>query len=279
MQFDIILVTGDAYVDHPSFGTALIGRVLWDAGFTVGVIAQPAWKGPEDLMKLGKPRLFFGISSGNVDSMVNNYTPALKKRNDDVYSPGGKGLIRPDRATTVYTDRLHALFPGTPLVIGGIEASLRRFAHYDYWSDSVRHAILADAPADLLVYGMAEKQIIGIAQALSRDEPIGTIKNIPGTCYRVPLSEWRASDHGGYVVLPTFREVSTDKNAYAKAFSLHYCEQDPIRGRPVAQVHPKTVIIQNPPAGPLTTEEMDIIYELPYSRKQHPSVPGASSSA
>jgi len=270
-QFDVILVTGDSYVDHPSFGTALIGRVLWDAGFSVGVIAQPDWRGSGDLEKLGKPRLFFGISSGNVDSMVNNYTPALKVRNDDAYSPGGKGMARPDRATTVYTDRLHALFPGTPLVIGGIEASLRRFAHYDYWSDSVRHAILADAPADLLVFGMAEKQVTGIAKALSRGEQVGDLRSIPGTCYRISLAEWRGSDHGNYVVLPSFTEVSSDKSAYARAFSLHYREQDPFRGRPVTQVHPKTVIIQNPPAKPLTTGELDHIYELPYSRKPHPS--------
>ncbi len=270
-QFDIILVTGDAYVDHPSFGTALIGRVLWDAGYSVGVIAQPDWKGSDDLMKLGQPRLFFGISSGNVDSMVNNYTPAQKRRNDDVYSPGGTGSGRPDRATTVYTDRLHALFPRTPLVIGGIEASLRRFAHYDYWSDSVRHSVLADAPADLLVFGMAEKQITGIAEALSRGEPVGNIRDIPGTCFWMSLADWRGSDHEGYVVLPTFSEVSTDKLAYARAFSLHYCEQDPFRGRPVVQVHPKTVIIQNPPAQPLAPDELDHIYELPYSRKSHPS--------
>jgi uncharacterized radical SAM protein YgiQ len=270
-EFDIILVTGDAYVDHPSFGTALIGRVLWDAGFSVGVIAQPDWRSPGDLAKLGKPRLFFAISSGNVDSMVNNYTPALKRRNDDVYSPGGKGMGRPDRATTVYTDRLHALFPGTPLVIGGIEASLRRFAHYDYWSDSVRHAILADAPADLLVFGMAEKQVTGIAEALSHGEPVGSIRTIPGTSYRMPLSEWRCMDHDAYVVLPSFTEVSTDKMAYARSFSLHHCEQDPFRGKTVAQVHPKTVIIQNPPAQPLVPDKLDHIYELPFSRKQHPS--------
>jgi len=270
-QFDVILVTGDAYVDHPSFGTALIGRVLWDAGFSVGVIAQPDWRSTEDLAKLGKPRLFFAISSGNVDSMVNNYTPALKRRNDDVYSPGGKGIGRPDRAATVYTDRLHALFPGTPLVIGGIEASLRRFAHYDYWSDSVRHAILADAPADLLVFGMAEMQVITIAQALSRGEPVGSIRSIPGICYRMPLSEWRSLDQEGYVILPSFTEVSTDKEAYARAFSLHYREQDPFRGKSVVQAHPKTIIIQNPPAEPLTQVELDHIYELPFSRKSHPS--------
>jgi uncharacterized radical SAM protein YgiQ len=152
-QFDIILVTGDAYIDHPSFGTALIGRVLWDAGYTVGIIAQPDWTTTTDFTVLGKPRLFFGISSGNVDSMVNNFTPNLKRRSEDVYSPGGIPK-RPDRATIVYTNRVHELFPDTPIVLGGIEASLRRFAHYDYWQDRVRQAILADAPADLLVFGM-----------------------------------------------------------------------------------------------------------------------------
>ncbi len=161
-QFDIILITGDAYVDHPSFGTALIGRVLWDAGFTVGVIAQPAVEDTTDFGVLGKPRLFFGISSGNVDSMVNNYTPNLKRRSNDLYSPGGIPK-RPDRATIVYANRVHELFPDVPVVIGGIEASLRRFAHYDYWQDRVRQSILADAPADLLVFGMGERQVVEIA--------------------------------------------------------------------------------------------------------------------
>lgn len=164
-QFDIILVTGDAYVDHPSFGTALIGRVLWDAGFTVGIISQPDWTTSGDFTALGKPRLFFGISSGNVDSMVNNFTPSLKRRSEDVYSSNGL-LKRPDRATIVYTNRVHELFPDIPIVIGGIEASLRRFAHYDFWQDRVRQSVLADAPADLLVFGMGEKQVVEIAQRL-----------------------------------------------------------------------------------------------------------------
>ena len=162
-QFDIILITGDAYVDHPSFGTALIGRVLWDNGFSVGIIAQPQVQSPEDFAVLGTPRLFFGISSGNVDSMVNNYTPNKKRRSNDVYSPGGIPK-RPDRATIVYTNRVHELFPAVPVVIGGIEASLRRFAHYDYWSDSVRQSILADAPADMIVFGMGERPVWEIAR-------------------------------------------------------------------------------------------------------------------
>lgn len=269
-QFDIILVSGDAYVDHPSFGTALIGRTLWDAGFTVGIIAQPDWKSTADFTALGTPRLFFSISSGNVDSMVNNFTPNLKRRSDDVYSPG-RIPRRPDRATIVYTNRVHELFPGIPIVIGGIEASLRRFAHYDYWQDKVRQAILADAPADLLAFGMAELQMVEIARRLSAGDPISTIRDIPGTAYRMDLAEWRSSEKDGIVELPSYTEVSSDKTAYALAFARHYHEQDPVSGRPVAQPHPKTVIIQNPPARPLTTEELDHIGELPFSRMSHPS--------
>ena len=269
-QFDIILVTGDAYVDHPSFGTAIIGRVLWDAGFTVGIIAQPDWKSGGDLSALGRPRLFFGISSGNVDSMVNNFTPNLKRRTDDVYSPG-RAVRRPDRATTVYTNKVHELFPDVPVVIGGIEASLRRFAHYDYWQDKVRQAILADAPADLLVFGMAELQMVAIARRLAAGEPVCALRDIPGTAYRMDLASWRKIPKDGIIELPGFTEVSHDKTAYAKAFALHYREQDPVTGKVVAQPHPKTVVIQNPPARPLTTEELDHIYELPFSRHAHPS--------
>jgi len=269
-QFDIILITGDAYVDHPSFGTALIGRVLWDAGFSVGIIAQPQVKTPEDFAALKAPRLFFGISSGNVDSMVNNYTPNLKRRSDDVYSPGGIPK-RPDRATIVYTNRVHELFPHIPVVIGGIEASLRRFAHYDYWKDRVRQSILADAPADLLVFGMGERQVVEIAKRLAAGESVRTLRNIRGTSYKMDIAEWRSDRPEGIVELPGFVQVAKDKSAYARAFALHYYEQDPVRGKPVAQPHPKTVVIQNPPACPLTTEELDHIYELPFSRRAHPS--------
>ncbi|MCX9082541.1 MAG: YgiQ family radical SAM protein [Candidatus Methanoperedens sp.] len=270
-EFDIILVTGDAYVDHPSFGTALIGRVLWDAGFTVGVISQPDWKDGDDLRKLGKPRLFFGVTSGNVDSMVNNYTANLKVRNDDVYSPGGKGGLRPNRAAIVYSDKLHSIFPGTPIVLGGIEASLRRFAHYDYWSDSVRQSILADSPADMLVFGMGETQILEIASRLSKGQNIKDIRDIAGTSVKMEIGTWRSISHEDFLEIPGFIEVSKDKQLYATAFKLHYYEQDPIRGRTVAQAHPKTIIIQNKPAMPLTTREIDHIYGLPFSRKAHPS--------
>ncbi len=269
-EFDIILVSGDAYVDHPSFGTAIIGRVLWDAGYSVGIISQPDWRKEDDFKKLGKPRLFFGVTSGNVDSMVNNYTANLKKRSDDVYSPGGVPK-RPDRAAIVYSDKLHSIFPKTPVVLGGIEASLRRFAHYDYWSDSVRQSILADAPAGMLVFGMGERQVIEIASRLTEGEDIKNITNIAGTVIKVEISRWRTMEHEDYVVLPGFSEVAGDKGLYAEAFRLHYREQDPIGGRPVAQPHSKTVIIQNKPAQPLTTEELDRVYELPYTRMAHPS--------
>ena len=279
-QFDIILVTGDAYVDHPSFGTALVGRMLWDAGYKVGIIAQPDWKSDNDFRKLGHPRLFFSVTSGNVDSMVNNYTPNKKKRHDDVYSPGGTGGLRPNRAAIVYTDKLHAIFPGTPIVLGGIEASLRRFAHYDYWSDSVRQSILADAPADILVFGMGERQVVEIASRLSVDKDtndftdhtdLTNLTDIPGTVIKLELKKWRAMGHKGYIELPSFTEVSQDKELYARAFRLHYKNQDPVRGRPVAQQHPKTVVIQNRPAMPLSTSELDYVYELPYTRRAHPS--------
>jgi uncharacterized radical SAM protein YgiQ len=269
-QFDIILVTGDAYVDHPSFGTALIGRVLWDAGLSVAIIAQPDWKTDRDVTVLGKPRLFFGISSGNVDSMVNNLTPNLKRRSSDVYSPGGMPR-RPDRATIVYTNRVHGAYPDVPIVIGGIEASLRRFAHYDYWQDRVRQSILADAPATLLVYGMGERQMVEIARRLDAGEPVRSLRDIRGTAYTLDIAEWRTARPEGIVEIPGFTEVSSDKAAYARAFTTHYREQNPVRGRPVVQPHPKTVIVQNPPTLPLTTAELDHIYELPFSRRAHPS--------
>ncbi len=270
-EFDVILVTGDAYVDHPSFGAAVIGRVLWGAGYTVGIIAQPDWKSPADFKRLGKPCLFFGVTSGNVDSMVNNYTPNLKIRSDDVYSPAGKGGLRPNRAAIVYSDKIHSIFPETPIVLGGIEASLRRFAQYDYWQDSVRQSILADAPADMLVSGMGERQMVEIANRLSKGERIKDITDVAGTTIKMEKSNWRLMGHEGYVEIPSFNEVSKDKKLYAEAFKLHYHEQDPIRGRTVVQQHPKTVIIQNKPAMPLTTAELDNVYELPYTRKAHPS--------
>jgi uncharacterized radical SAM protein YgiQ len=271
-QFDVILISGDAYVDHPSFAAALIGRVLWDAGFKVGIISQPDWKKDEDFLRLGRPRLFFGISSGNVDSMVNNLTPNLKRRGSDVYSAGG-AIKRPDRAAIVYANRVHALFPGVPIVLGGIEASLRRFAHYDYWSDSVRQSILADAPADMIIYGMGENPLREVTLRLERGERIEEIRDVAGTTVKQEVASWKRRDEKllDALVIPAFSEVSSDRRAYAQAFALHYNEQDPFHGRAIAQPHPKTVIIQNPPARPLRTAELDRIYELPYQRASHSS--------
>jgi uncharacterized radical SAM protein YgiQ len=270
--FDIILVTGDAYVDHPAFGTAVIGRVLEAGGYRVGVIAQPDWRSDRDFRKLGTPRLFFGVTAGNVDSMVNNYTAAKKRRRTDVYSPGGVPR-RPDRAAIVYTDRLHALFPATPIVLGGLEASLRRFAHYDHWSDRVRRSVLADAPADLLVYGMGERQVVEIAGRISDGEGVRELTDIRGTSFRIAPRAFREMDARDLVLLASYHEVAGDKAAYARAFALHAMEQDPVHGRRVAQDHGKTVIVQNPPALPFSTEELDRIYELPYTRRAHPSYP------
>ncbi|MDD1667577.1 MAG: radical SAM protein, partial [Methanomicrobiales archaeon] len=287
---DVILVSGDAYVDHPSFGTAVIGRVLEAEGYAVGVIAQPDWHGDGDFRKLGTPRLFFGITAGNVDSMVNNYTAAGRRRRTDAYSPGGVPR-RPDRAAIVYADRVHALFPGIPVVLGGIEASLRRFAHYDYWSDRVRKSILADAPADLLVYGMGERQVVEIARRLAGGESIRELTDIRGTSWKIPPKDFRGLESRDLVTLPSHAEVAgdpgsrrepgasrgdgppldRDRAAYARAFALHAAEQDPFRGMGVAQHHGKTVIVQNPPALPLSTGELDRVYELPYTRRAHPS--------
>ena len=190
-ELDIILVTGDAYVDHSSFGTAIIGRVLEDAGFRVGIIAQPRWDNSEDFKKLGMPKLFFSISAGNTDSMISNLTPGLKPRNKDVYSPGGKTGLRPNRAVIIYSNRIKEAFPKIPIIMGGIEASLRRFAHYDYLSNKVRQSILADAPADLVVYGMGELQIVELARRLQAGEDIKEIRNIPGTVWKMEVKTWK----------------------------------------------------------------------------------------
>ena len=215
-EFDVVLVTGDAYIDHPSFGTAVIGRVLWDAGFSVGIIAQPGWKSDSDLKKLGKPRLFFGVTAGNVDSMVNNYTANLKIRRDDVYSPGGIPK-RPNRACIVYSDKLHSIFPDTPIVLGGIEASLRRFAHYDYWSDSVRQSILADAPADMVVFGMGERQVIEIARRLSQ---VRTLR-ISRTS-RAPQLKWKLA--GG---APLGMRIMLKSRGFPRSFVIKSFMQKP----------------------------------------------------
>lgn len=274
-RFDIILLSGDAYVDHPSFGTALIGRVLWDAGYTVGIIPQPDIRDPASFWTLGEPSLFFGVSAGNVDSMVANYTPAGRKRSQDAYTPGGIPGRRPDRATLVYADMVHREFPRTPVILGGLEASLRRFAHYDAWDNRVRQSLLADAPADMIMFGMAERQVTRIAADLAEGKMVREIRSVPGTVWKMAPKNWEKKEIGDFVELPSCKEVSSDPVAYARAFLLHSAEQDPFRGKKVVQPHNKTVVIQNPPAEPLTTEELDHLYSLPFSRKEHPSCRGS----
>jgi len=263
---DVVIVSGDAYVDHPSFGSALIGRVLEDAGYRVGMIAQPDYRNKDAFNVLGEPRLCFCVSSGNVDSMVNNYTANKRLRSEDDYSPGGRGGMRPDRAVIVYCNRIRETYKDKPVIIGGIEASLRRFAHYDYWDDRVRQAILADAPADLLVYGMAEKPLREAVRRLNEGAAVSDIRGIRGTVIKA-----REYDDGEYVELPDHKSVASDKIAYARAFRMYSDEQDPFHGRTVVQRHPKTVIVQSPPPMPMTTEELDHVYGLPYARRPHPS--------
>ncbi|MGZ5780006.1 MAG: hypothetical protein ACXWIN_03500, partial [Burkholderiaceae bacterium] len=236
---DVILITGDAYIDHPSFGMALVGRLLEAQGFRVGIISQPDWLSADAFRALGKPNLYFGITAGNMDSMVNRYTSDRKIRSDDAYTANGEPNKRPDRAVVVYAQRAREAYPDTNIVIGSIEASLRRIAHYDYWSDSVRQSILADAPADMIIFGMGERQVVEIANRLSKGENIKEIRDLAGTAIKVEISKWRSMEHDGYMEIPGFPDVSHDKELYAKAFNLHYQEQDPIRGRPVEQSHPK----------------------------------------
>ena len=265
---DFVYVIGDAYVDHPSFGPAIISRVLESKGYTVGIIAQPDWHSCEEFRRLGKPRLGFLVSAGNIDSMVNHYTAAKKRRNDDFYSPGGKSGYRPDRATIVYCNRIREAFGrDVPIIIGGIEASLRRFAHYDYWSDKVRRSILIDSGADLLIFGMGEKQVVSIAKLLDDGVPIGEIKGIPGTVF---LEASEENLPKGCIKVADFSSVSTDKRAYAEATILQYREQDAVRGKPIAQLDRDYYVVQNPPAIPLDTEELDEVYALPYARTYHP---------
>ena len=263
-QLDFICFTGDAYIDHPTFGIAIISRMIEAAGFTVGVIAQPLCDA--DYMKLGKPKYCFMVSGGNIDSMVSNYTVALKKRFDDAYSPGGKGGRRPDRALTVYCQNLKRLYPDVEISIGGLEASLRRFAHYDYWSNTVMPSVLADTRADLLMYGMGEHSMIEIADRLAAGEDVKTIRDVRGTCY---LCDPRETPYGA-VQCPSFKEVSENKELYAKSCRIQYDQQDEVYGKTIIQRHGDKMLVQNPPALSLTTAELDEVYSLPYERAYHP---------
>ncbi|WP_283591744.1 YgiQ family radical SAM protein [Clostridium butanoliproducens] len=265
-QLDFIIITGDAYIDHPSFGTAIIGRILESEGYTVGIIAQPNWNTVDDFKKLGEPKYGFLINSGNIDSMVNHYTAFKKRRSDDLYSPGGKSGYRPNRAVIVYSNRAREAYKNVPIIIGGIEASLRRFAHYDYWDDKVRKSILMDSKADLLVYGMGEKPIIEIAKFLSYGNSIERLHHVRGTSYITK----DISNIKDYILLPSFEEVSTDKRAYANSYKLYSKEQDAIWGKTIVEPYGDRYIVQNPPQHPLTEKDMDKVYNLPYTRTYHP---------
>ncbi|MBQ6818416.1 MAG: YgiQ family radical SAM protein [Clostridia bacterium] len=261
---DFLLITGDAYVDHPSFGTAIIGRLLEAEGYRVAVLSQPNWRTLDDFTQFGRPRLGIMINAGNIDSMVAHYTAAKKKRSDDAYSPGGKAGLRPDRALIVYANKAREAFPDIPIIVGGLEASLRRFAHYDYWQDAVRRSVLLDCGADLLSYGMGENQTIQIARRLANGESIQTITDVLGTCY---VSD--SPVEGSF--LPSYDEVCNDKRQYAKAARVELDEQDHIRGKKLIQKHGNRFLVQNPPMPPLTTQELDRVYALPYQRYYHPS--------
>ncbi|MGN0593844.1 MAG: YgiQ family radical SAM protein, partial [Hominimerdicola sp.] len=265
-QLDFVYIIGDAYVDHPSFGVAIISRLLEYHGYTVGIIAQPDWNNVQEFLRLGKPRLAWLVTAGNIDSMVAHYTVAKKKRSDDAYSAGGKGGKRPDRAATVYCKMCRKAAPEIPVLCGGLEVSLRRFAHYDYWNDSVMPSVLVDCGADLLMYGMGEHSIIEIANRLNAGEDVKSIRDVRGTCY---LCEPIETPYGA-VQCPSFKEVAENKELYAKACRIQYDQQDEVYGKTIIQRQGDKMLVQNPPALSLTTEELDLVYSLPYERNYHP---------
>lgn len=266
-EVDFVYVSGDAYVDHPSFGPAIITRVLENAGYRVAFLAQPDWKTDRDFTQFGKPRLGFFVSAGNIDSMVAHYTVAKKRRTSDAYTPGGKMGKRPDRAVTVYCQKIREIYGDIPIIIGGLEASLRRFAHYDYWDDAIHPSILISSGADLISYGMGEKQTVEIADRLAKGESIHDMHNIKGTCYLVDVRE---TPYGG-AECPSFENVCQSKREYAISVRIQQDEQDFFRGKKVKQKHGKRMLVQNEPMDPLTTEELDAVYELPFMRTYHPS--------
>lgn len=271
-QADFVLVTGDAYVDHHSFGTAIIGRLLERYGYKVAVLPQPDYKSAEDFQRFGKPRLGFLINSGVVDSMVNNYSVFKHRRKTDEYAPGGKAGNRPDRALIVYANRAKEAYKDVPVIIGGIEASLRRLGHYDYWSDKVRRSILLDSKADLLIYGMGERAVIEIAEALDSGIAARDITWVRGTCYRAKdLAIAEGAGEGSLKILPSFDEISADKEAYARSFALQFKNNDSISAVALAEKYTDTVyVIQNPPQPPLEREELDDVYALPFENEWHP---------
>lgn len=263
-QPDFVYICGDAYVDHPSFGAAIITRLLESRGYSVGMIAQPDWRKKESIAVFGEPRLGFLVSAGNMDSMVNHYTVAKKHRKQDAYSPGGKMGLRPDRAVTVYSNLIRQTYKHTPIILGGIEASLRRLAHYDYWSDGMKRSVLMDAGADLISYGMGEHSILEIAEALDKGFPVSSITFIPGTVYKtkeMPKGE----------LLPSYEQLCENKKAYADSFRIQYENTDAFSGKVLIEDYGnRGYVVQNPPAKPLSQKEMDEVYALPYARTYHP---------
>jgi uncharacterized radical SAM protein YgiQ len=274
-ELDVLIVNGDAYVDHPAFGGALIGRFLEGRGFRVGMIAQPRFTDATDLLRMGRPRLMVGVTAGNLDSMLNKLTAQKKARSEDQYSPGGRTGLRPNRASIVYSNLCRQAFPGVPVVVGGIEASLRRIAHYDYWSDQVRRSVLLDAKADLLVFGMGERPVWEIAERLRRGERVRDLRDVRGTAHVRRKGEWEgtpASRHvtdGLTVILPSYEEVSRDKRAFAEMSRAFQYETNPGNARPLLQPHGSEAVYFNPPARPLETSDMDALYDLPFARAAH----------
>jgi uncharacterized radical SAM protein YgiQ len=286
---DIIIVTGDAYVDHPSFGMAIIGRLLERHGFRVGILSQPDWQNPEAFKALGAPNLFFGVTGGNMDSMINRYTADKRLRHNDSYTAGGEGGKRPDRSVTVYAQRCRQAYPTTPIVLGGIESSLRRIAHYDYWSDKVRRSVLVDAKADILLYGNAERAVVDVAHAMAKGKTVNDLldirgaavvmKQVPGGYTEMPADDIENPDEGArssrntqaVVRLPSFEQVSTDPETYARASRVLHRESNPGNARPLVQKHGDRELWVTRPPIPLTTPEMDEVYELPYARAPHPA--------
>jgi len=279
---DVLLVTGDAYVDHPSFGAAVIGRVLEARGFRVGIVAQPDWRSPADVARMGRPRLFVGVTSGAMDSMVNHYTAHRRPRSDDAYTPGAESGRRPDRATSVYARLAREAFgPTTPVVIGGVEASLRRIAHYDYWEDRVLPSVLLSSGADLLVYGQGERPVVEIARRLAAGEDVCGLTDVPGTAVAVPdLALASLQERGrGTITLPSFEEVASDKRAFASFSRLYHLEANHENARILVQRHGRREsarhVLVNEPMAPPSTEELDAVYDLPFEREAHPSYGGA----
>jgi uncharacterized radical SAM protein YgiQ len=271
-EVDVVFVTGDAYVDHPSFAMALLGRLLESEGFRVAILSQPDWKNCQAWRTFGRPRLFFAISAGNMDSMINHYTANRKVRNDDAYSPGGQIGRRPDRATLAYCQRAREAYRGVSVIAGGVEASLRRLAHYDYWSDKVRRSILMDCKADLLVFGMGERGIIEIAHRMKAGQGVRDLRDMRGVAYRLGAREQPPTEDT--IRLPSYEQVAADKWAFAEMTKISHNETNPYNARRLAQFHDRECVVANPPALPLSQAEMDRVYGMPFTRKPHPAYRG-----